>query len=78
MDTVSETIEAARQALEAGRDKRAADLLTVAASECHDPNNAALIRSLALRGRQQAGRFSRNRWDEPIRISELRLANIDQ
>ena len=27
MDTVSETIEAARQALEAGRDKRAADLL---------------------------------------------------
>jgi hypothetical protein len=77
MDTVSETIEAAREAMGAGRDKRAADLLTIAASECHDAEKASIIRGLAMQGRDRAGRFSRGRWDEAIRISELRLANVD-
>jgi len=77
MDTVSETIEAARDAMGAGRDKRAADLLTIAASECHDADKASIIRSLAVQGRDRSGRFGRRRWDEAIRISELRLANVD-
>jgi hypothetical protein len=77
MDTVSETIEAAREAMGAGRDKRAADLLTIAASECHDAEKASIIRGLALQGRDRSGRFGRRRWDEAIRISELRLANVD-
>lgn len=77
MDTVSETIEAAREAMGAGRDKRAADLLTIAASECHDAEKASIIRGLAVQGRDRAGRFGRRRWDEAIRISELRLANVD-
>jgi hypothetical protein len=77
MDSVSETIEAAREAMGAGRDKRAADLLTIAASECHDAEKASIIHGLAVQGRDRAGRFGRRRWDEAIRISDLRLANVD-
>jgi hypothetical protein len=77
MDTVSETIEAAREAMGAGREKRAADLLTIAASECHDAEKAAIIRGLAMQGRDRSGRFGRRRWDEAIRISELRLESVD-
>lgn len=78
VDSVEETIEAAREALGAGRDRRAADLLTSAAVECRDPTRAAMIRALALQGKERAGWFGRRRWDEAIRVSELRLANIDR
>ena len=73
MDRVGENIEEARRLLAEGDDKRAADLLTIAASECRDPSKAALIQSLALQGRERAGRFSRGRWDEPLRVSKLRM-----
>ncbi|MGZ4431683.1 MAG: hypothetical protein ACXVYV_08560 [Gaiellales bacterium] len=73
MDTVTDTIEEARRLLGEGKDRRAADLLTMAAAECHDPSKSAMIRALALQGRERAGRFGKGRWDEPIRISELRL-----
>jgi hypothetical protein len=78
MDTVSENIEAARDALSQGRQRRAADLLTLAAAECHDPHKAAMIRGLALQGRERAGRFQRRRWDEAILVSELRLTGVDE
>jgi len=73
MDTVTETIEDARRMLGQGNDKRAADLLTMAAAECHDPTKAAMIRGLAIQGRERSGRFGRRRWDEAIRITEMRL-----
>jgi hypothetical protein len=77
MDRVGENIEEARRLLAEGDDKRAADLLTTAASECRDPTKAALIHSLALQGQERAGRFSRKRWDEPLRVSKLRLAAVE-
>jgi len=56
MDTVSEAIEAAREALGHGRDRRAADLLT----------------SAAVEARPRAGWLARRRWDDVIRISQQR------
>ena len=72
MDTVAETIEAAREALGRGRDKRAADLLTSAAVECRDPVKAAMILNMATDARKRAGWLTRRRWDDVIRISEQR------
>ena len=77
MDAVDETIEEARRLMTAGNDRRAADLLTLAASECHDPSKSALIHGLAVQGQERAGRFTRGRWDEAIRVSNLRLARVD-
>jgi hypothetical protein len=76
VDTVSETIEEARRLLGEGDDKRAADLLTSAAGECHDERRAAMIRSLAIQGRERAGRFGKRRWDEAIRLSDEQLARV--
>jgi hypothetical protein len=77
MDNVADTIEEARRLLGEGKNRQAADLLILAASECHDPSKAAMIRSLALEGQERAGRFGKRRWDEAIRVSELRLAGVD-
>jgi hypothetical protein len=74
MDMLSETIEEARRLLGQGDDKRAADLLTTAAGECHDERRAAMIRSLALQGRERAGLFGKRRWDEAIRLADEQLA----
>jgi hypothetical protein len=71
MDVVH-TIEKARQELAAGHDKQAARLLTDAAYETHDPQLEGKIRELALEGRGQAGLFGKGRWDEIIRIADLR------
>ncbi len=76
MDTVTETIEEARRLLGEGNDKRAADLLTSAAGECHDERRAAMIRSLAIQGQERAGRFGKRRWDEAIRLSDEQLARV--
>jgi hypothetical protein len=76
MDTVSETIEEARRLLVEGNDKRAADLLTSAAAECGDERRAAMIRALAVQGRERAGRFGKRRWDEAIRLSDEHLARV--
>lgn len=72
MDTVSETIEEARRLLGEGNEKRAADLLISAAGECHDERRMAMIRSLAVQGRDRAGRFGKRRWEEAIRIADQR------
>ncbi len=76
MDTVSESIEEARRLLGEGNDKHAADLLTAAAGECRDERRAAMIRALAIQGRDKAGRFGKRRWDEAIRLSDQQLANV--
>jgi hypothetical protein len=71
---VSATIHEAREQLAAGKEKQAARLLTDAAYATHDPDLERQIRELALRGRDAAGRFGRARWDEIIRVADLRGA----
>jgi hypothetical protein len=74
MDVV-QTIEEAQRELAAGHGKQAARLLTDAAYETHDPALGQRIRDLALEGRASAGMFGKGRWDEIVRIAELRGAN---
>jgi hypothetical protein len=74
MDVV-QTIDTARREMAAGNDKQAARLLTDAAFETHDPDLERQIRELALEGRSSAGMFGKGRWDEIIRVAELRGAN---
>lgn len=69
---VMESIEQARQELDAGHGKRAARLLTDAAYRTHDPELERKIRELALKGRENAGLLGKGRWDEIVRIAELR------
>jgi hypothetical protein len=64
----------ARDHLAAGDDKQAARLLTDAAYHTHDPEIENEVRDLANQGLQRAGRFSKGRWDEIIRIADLRAA----
>ena len=71
---VTQLLEEARRELDAGHGKSAARLLTEAAYGTHDAALEAEIRSLALRGRDCAGRFGKGRWDEIIRVTELRQA----
>ena len=75
MGSVIDQIEEARRLLGEGRDKRSADVLTMAASECSDPAQARMIMSLALEGQEHAGRFGKRRWDEAIRLAEKRIAS---
>jgi hypothetical protein len=72
--TVVETIEEAERELAAGHNKQAARLLTDAAYHTHDPSIEAKVRELAMKGRADAGRLGKSRWDEIIRITELRGA----
>ena len=74
MDVV-QTIETAKKEMAAGHDKQAARLLTDAAFETHDPDLERQIRELAVEGRSSAGMFGKGRWDEIIRVAELRGAN---
>jgi hypothetical protein len=70
MDTVSETIEEARRLLGEGNEKRAADLLISAAGDCRDERMMAMIRALAIQGRERAGRFGKRRWEEALRLAD--------
>jgi hypothetical protein len=69
---VSATIEEARRELEAGRDKQAARLLTDAAYATQDTELEEQIRRLATQGRESAGMFGKGRWDEIIRVADVR------
>jgi hypothetical protein len=69
---VAATIEEARRELEAGHDKQAARLLTDAAYATHDTALEEQIRQLAAKGREGAGMFSKGRWDEIIRVADVR------
>ncbi|MDX6533863.1 MAG: hypothetical protein QOJ13_564 [Gaiellales bacterium] len=73
MDTVTESIEEARRLLEQGKQRKASEILTLAAYDTQDTSKLAIIRSLALQGKEREGRFTRGRWDEAIRVSEKRL-----
>lgn len=72
---VTLTIEEARRKLADGHDKEAARLLTDAAYRTHDAQLEASIRELAVLGRDQAGRFGKARWNEIIRVADLRAGN---
>lgn len=61
----------ARDGLAAGKDKEAARLLTDAAYHTHDPEIERQVRELAAQGLERAGRFSKGRWEEIIRIADL-------
>ncbi len=62
----------ARDHLAAGDDKEAARLLTDAAYHTHDPDIERQVRELAAQGLERAGRFRKGRWEEIIRIADLR------
>jgi hypothetical protein len=62
----------ARDHLAAGDDKEAARFLTEAAYHTHDREVERQVRELAAQGLQRAGRFSKGRWEEIIRIADLR------
>jgi hypothetical protein len=62
----------ARDHLAAGDDKAAARILTDAVYHTHDPELEQQVRELAAQGLERAGRFSKGRWEEIIRIAELR------
>ncbi len=62
----------ARDRLAAGSDKEAARLLTDAAYHTHDPEIEHQVRELAAEGLKRAGRFGKGRWQEIIRITDLR------
>jgi len=72
-DTVTATIEEARRLLGEGHDKRAAELLAIAAGECRDSSKAATIKTLAEQGRDRAGLFGKRRWDEAIRLCDEQM-----
>ena len=63
----------ARDRLAAGKDKDAARLLTDAAYHTHDPEIERQVRELAAQGMENAGRFSKGRWEEIIRIADLHV-----
>jgi hypothetical protein len=71
---VAESIAEARRELAAGHGKEAGRLLSEAVYETHDPEQERQIRTLAVEGREGTGRFGKGRWDEIIRIAELRGA----
>jgi len=66
------TIDEARRELAAGHDKQAARLLTEAAYATHDTTEEDEIRKLAADAREGAGMFGKGRWDEIIRIADLK------
>ena len=72
---IAGTIEEARRELNAGHDKHAAQLLTDAAYQTRDRELERAIRELAVQGRNKAGRFGKGRWDEIIRVADLRSGN---
>jgi hypothetical protein len=57
-------------------DKRAARMLVDAAVECTDPAMAREIRELGEQGLANAGRFSKGRWQEVIRLAEKHGATV--
>jgi hypothetical protein len=70
--SVNGLVVQARDHLAAGDDKGAARLLTDAVYHTHDPEIGQQVRELASQGLGRAGRFRKGRWEEIIRIADLR------
>jgi hypothetical protein len=68
---VQNLVVEAREHLAAGDDKKAARILTDAAYHTHDAELERQVRELAAQGLERAGRFSKGRWEEIIRIADL-------
>ena len=75
---VNATIDEARRELAAGNGKQAARLLTDAVYATEDPAVESEIRSLAEEGKKTAGIFGKSRWDEVIRLADVRLQKQQQ
>jgi hypothetical protein len=75
---VAEMIAEARRQLSQGQEKDAARFLTDAVYQTRDPGVADEIRRLAIEGREHAGRFGKARWEEIIRLAELRRAGVPE
>jgi len=73
--TTEQTIQEARSELAAGHDKQAARLLTEAIYQTHDGEAAEEIHAIATEGRSKAGRFGKARWDEILRLADVRASN---
>jgi len=73
---VRSAIEEARGMMDRGDDKAAARTLTDAAVACQDPEMAREIRALGERGLASAGRFSKGRWQEVIRLADKHGAAV--
>jgi hypothetical protein len=71
---VQALVKQARDELSAGNEKEAARLLTDAAYHTHNPEIERQVRELAAQGLERAGRFGKGRWEEIIRITDLRVA----
>lgn len=69
---VQSLVTMARDNLAAGDNKKAARLLTDAAYHTHDPEIEQQVRELAAEGLERAGMFGKGRWQEIIRIADLR------
>jgi hypothetical protein len=72
---VQDLVEKARDDLAAGHEKQAARLLTEAVYHTHDADIERQIRELAAQGREHAGRFGKGRWEEIIRVADLRAGS---
>ncbi len=70
--SVQDLVMKARDHLAAGDNTEAARLLTDAAYHTHDPEIEQEVRELASQGLKSAGRFRKGRWEEIIRIADLR------
>ena len=57
-------------------DKAAARTLTDAAVACTDPGMAREIRAMGEQGLADAGRFSKGRWQEVIRLADKHGAAV--
>jgi hypothetical protein len=75
MADVQELITNAREVLATGKDAEAARLLTDAAYRTYDPELERQIRELASQGLDHAGRFSKRRWKEIIRVADERAGS---
>ena len=71
---VQALLKQARDQLRAGDDKKALRLLTDAAYHTRDPEIERQVRELAAQGLERAGRFGKGRWEEIIRIADLRAS----
>lgn len=69
---VQELVAQARQHLAEGHDKQAARVLTEAVYHTYDPQIQLHIRELAELGLERAGKLSKGRWKEIIRVSDFR------
>jgi hypothetical protein len=69
-------IDDARVQLQHGHPKDAARILTEAVYEAEDPAEIEEIHRIAEEGLSDAGFFGKSRWQEILRLADLRLEKV--